>query len=81
MGMHMHFNRGTSMPSVNTLDTYITDTRTCVINHTIISATRCKRTHYDVILAICFQGTHFGDSHQIFQIQYSIIRNADKMFY
>ncbi len=26
----------------------------------------------------CFYGTHFGDSHQI---QYNIIRNADKMFY
>ncbi len=27
-------------------------------------------------------GTHFGDSYQIHQIQYNIIRkNADKMFY
>ncbi len=28
---------------------------------------------------ICFYGTDFGDSHQIHQIQYDIIRNVDKI--
>ncbi len=42
----------------------------------------CRRV---VILAFSdffrFYGTHFGDSHQINQIQHNIVRNVDKMFY